>query len=30
MKLYGLPQYYDVIDSEGQMQGRVLARFFVV
>ena len=30
MKLYGLPQYYDIIDSNGDMQGRILARFFLV
>ena len=30
LKLYALPQYFDVIDSEGQMQGRILARFFLV
>lgn len=30
MSLYRTPQYYDVIDAEGSVQGKILARFFLV
>lgn len=28
--LYKRPQYYNVIDSEGNMQGKILARFYLI
>ena len=28
--LYKRPQYYNVIDGEGRLQGKILARFYLI
>jgi len=29
-KLYRLPQFYNVFDDEGNLKGKILARFFLM